>query len=111
MPQKRHYESDAQRQAAYRQRLAHARSTQLAARGLPPLPALPTVPGYARWNALVNQAQHCLHSVEQEMRSYYEERSEAWQGSERGQSFEERLQAVQALLEGIDELIELPLTS
>jgi hypothetical protein len=53
MPQARLYGSAAERQAAYRRRQAAARHSQLEARSLPPLPSLPTVPGHARWEALL----------------------------------------------------------
>ena len=104
MPQARHYETAAQRQAAYRQRQAQAHATQLAQQGLPPLPPLPTMPSQARWSALLQQAQWALDQVSSEMQEYYEARSEAWQESERGEDLAERLEAVQEVLEGVAEL-------
>ncbi|MDQ3815389.1 MAG: hypothetical protein M3347_15835 [Armatimonadota bacterium] len=104
MPQARHYANAAQRQAAYRQRQVQAHAAQLAQQSLPPLPALPTVPGQARWSALLQPAQWALAQMSQEMQAYYDERSEAWQESERGECFQERLAAVQEVLEGVAEL-------
>jgi|SRR6185503_548625 len=106
MPQPRVHESSAQRQAAYRQRTARARQQQLTAQSLPPLPALPTMPGQARWLALLVQAQWCLTQVANEMQQYYEDRSEAWQESAKGTAFEERLEAVQEVLQALEELQE-----
>ena len=106
MPQPRLHESSAQRQAAYRQRVAQAQVEQLVAQSLPPLPALPTVPGQARWLALLVQAQWCLTQVSNEMQQYYEERSEAWQESEKALVFETRLEAVQEGLQALEELQE-----
>ena len=108
MPQARHYENAAQRQAAYRQRLAQARAAQLEAKGLPPLPAVPTLPGQARWSALLTQAQWALAQVCQEMQDYYEARSATWQESERGACFQERLEAVQEVLTQVEELAGEP---
>ena len=106
MPQPRLHESSAQRQAAYRQRTAVARQQQLAAQALPPLPALPTMPGQARWLALLIQAQWCLTQMANEMQQYYEARSEAWQESDKGTAFEERLDAMQEALAMLQELQE-----
>lgn len=106
MPQPRLHESSAQRQAAYRQRVAQARQQQLTDRALPPLPTLPTVPGQVRWRTLLVQAQWCLTQVASEMQHYYEARSDAWQESEKATAFEARLEAVQAVLESLEELPE-----
>jgi hypothetical protein len=39
-----------------------------------------------------------------EMEAYRDERSDTWQESERGEAFQERLDAVTELLDGLDEL-------
>jgi len=67
-------------------------------------PAVSAMPGQARWTALLAQAQWALAQVSQEMQEYYDERSEAWQESERGADFAQRLEAVQEVLEGLTEL-------
>jgi hypothetical protein len=95
MPTPRRYASQAERQAAYRQRQAEARSKEHAAKGLPPLPAVASIPGHARWQALVGQAELLLGTVQEEMQEYYDGRSQSWQEGERGEAFLERLQAVQ----------------
>ena len=92
MPQARQYESAAARQAAYRERQKQAQSAQLQAKSLPPLPSLPTMPGQARWNALLKQAHWALAQVCQEMDEYAAARSENWQESQRGEAFDERLE-------------------
>jgi hypothetical protein len=94
MPTPRQYVSQAERQAAYRRRLAAARSQELAAKRVPPLPAVATIPGYSRWEALTRSAALLLETVQAEMQEYYEQRSDPWQGSERGEAFLERLEAV-----------------
>jgi hypothetical protein len=100
------HESSAQRQAAYRQRAHQAQVEQLVAQSLPPLPALPTVPGQARWLALLVQAQWCLTQMTNEMQQYSEKRSDAWQESDKATAFEERLEAVQEVLVMLEELQE-----
>lgn len=101
MPTPRKYPNAAARQRAYRERLAAA-------------PAVPAPPGGwvtsgegasvpsartpRRWQALIRQAEAWLAVVSQEMEQYYEERSEAWQESERGAAHLEQLEAVQEAL-------------
>lgn len=102
----RSYQTNAQRQAAYRRRSEQARAKQLEARGLPALPAVPTIPGYRRWNAAMRHAAALLNVVSCEMQGYYQERSERWQESERGEEFEEMRQEVQETAERIQDLID-----
>jgi hypothetical protein len=103
MPQPRKYATRAEQQAAYRQRRAVAEQALLAQKGLPPLPAIPTLPGHARWRAMLSQAQHLLNQAALEMQSYYEERSEAWQESGRA---EDLLGKVERLEEIVTQLQE-----
>ena len=105
MPTPRRYANPAARQAAYRQRQAAARTHELAAKGLPPLPAVATLPGHRRWNALLQQAARLLGTVEEEMQDYYDQRSDTWQASERGEAYEERLQRIQETRVAAEELL------
>lgn len=91
----RRYADPAARQAAYRTRQAEARRQELQAKGIPPLPTLATLPGEARWQALAQQASRLLHTVQGEMEEYYEQRTERWRESDRGDAFRGRLEAVQ----------------
>ena len=104
MPTPRRYANQAQRQAAYRQRMADARKQELQVRGLPPLPLIPTMPSSRRWEAMNQQALRLLQTVEEEMQDYYDQRSEPWQGSERGEAMAERLQALQEVISAVEEL-------
>ena len=104
MPAPRRYANQAERQAAYRHRQAEARSQAFLARGLPVPPSSATRPGPARWAALTRHAALLLHAVEEEMEAYYEQRSEEWQESERGEAFRERLEAVQEIQAAAEEL-------
>lgn len=102
MPQPRRHSSQAVRQAAYRTRLVQARAAQLNARGLPPLPAIPTLPGNARWTSAISQAACLLTTVVVEMQDYFDERSEEWQEGERAEIHQQRLEAIQEIVEGLE---------
>ena len=105
MPQPRKYASRAQQQAAYRQRRALCEAHHLAQKGLPALPAIPTMPGKARWAAMIGQARMLLWEAAQEMHSYHDDRSEAWQQGERAEELQERMEQLEELiatLEGLE---------
>lgn len=104
MPQERKHHRAAQRQAAYRVRLEQARASQLRERGLPPLPTISTMPGTVRWSAIFRRAEQMLCTVVAEMTDYFDDRSEVWQESDRGAEHQERLIAVEAVVEALGEL-------
>lgn len=104
MPQQRQYADNAAKQRAYRARQAQARRTELQAKGLPPAPPLPTLPSRARWEALVAQARHALETTCDEIQTYSDGRSAAWQDSERAATMADQLQQLQALLDDLDAL-------
>ncbi len=89
----------AEKQSAYRERLR-----QRAAGQLPAAPILTNIPPERRWKALQEQARTALQTMLDEMEAYRDERSDTWQESERGEAFQERLDAVTELLDGLDEL-------
>ena len=102
MPTPRRYANPAERQAAYRQRREAARRQALAAKGMPPLPAIPTMPGTRRWAAMSEAARRLLQSVQEEMQHYYDERAEEWQASDRGETMAERLPALEEAIAAIE---------
>ena len=104
MPQPRKHASPADRQSAYRKRCVRTRQIELAGKGLPPLPAIATMPGWPRWNASLNAARVLVERTVEEMREYFDERSEEWQEGERGAEYQERIDAVQTALDALDEL-------
>ena len=104
MAQTRHYSSAAERQAAYRRRIAQAREVQLTTKGMPGLPAPTNVPGTHRWRELLAQARFSLNTMEAEMQAYAEERSSSWRDSEKGELFEEKTQAVAELSAAVEQL-------
>lgn len=104
MPMPRRYHNHAQRQAAYRERQTKARKEELTRRGIPPLPAIPTLPGWHRWNAMAEQSLWLLNTMQQEMQDYFDQRSEAWQESERAETLSEHLQAVEEAIAAVEAL-------
>ena len=105
MPAPRLYANQAARQAAYRGRVAEARSKELQTKGMPPLPAVAFLPGNARWQAMIWQACLLLRTVRDEMQEYYDQRSAAWQESERGESFLDRLEAAEDVHTAAEDLV------
>ena len=105
MSQARKYASAAHRQAAYRLRRSQAGLAQLRERGLPALSPIPTMPGAARWKAALVHAEHLLSTVSEEMQGYFDDRSEVWQESDRGEEHEERAAAVDEVLDALRDLM------
>jgi hypothetical protein len=59
------------------------------------LPAVPTIPGNARWRAAIEQAYTLLEQTANEMQNYHDDRSEQWQESERASELLERIEALE----------------
>ena len=104
MPPPRQHSTNAERQAAYRQRQAEARRQEQAAKGLPAAPSISTMPSMARWRALQSQARGNLQTMFEEMEAYRDERSEAWQDGEKGAAFQEMLDRVGEAFSTVEEL-------
>jgi len=104
MPTPRRYENHAQRQAAYRKRIAEAWKEPAAPGKLPRVPPIPTIPGQRRWKVLTQQALRALNTVKEEMENYYDLRSETWQTSERGEAFADNLQALEQAADALENL-------
>ncbi len=104
MPQPRKYENAAERQRAYLARREQARCQQLQEKGLPALPAIATMPAERRWQGLLESARITLQTLHQEMQFYQEQRSEAWQESDRGQAMAERMELLEALIVDVEDL-------
>jgi len=103
MPQPAKYRSNAERQAAYRRRLHQNHDALQAAKGLPPLPAIATIPGWIRWRQVLGDAARALQEVHDQMQCYYDDRSEQWQQSEKADEFTERMNALEELTDLIDQ--------
>ena len=105
MPTPRKYENAAARHAAYRKRQAEALRLEQQRKGLPTLPAIPAMPGTARWDKILAEAAVLLYTVVSERESYYDDRSEEWQESERGEEFLERTDALKEIEGSLGELV------
>lgn len=104
MPQPRQYADHAARQRAYRARQEQARLADQQAKGLPPAPALSTLPSRARWQALIARAQRALETARDEMQGYADARSDAWQQSERAEALAEQIEVLSTVLDDLETL-------
>jgi len=104
MPFPRQYPDHAARQRAYRARQADARLAEQAAKGLPAAPSLPTLPSRARWQALLAHAQAALETARDEMQTYYDARSDAWQQGDRATTLQEQLDTLTKVIDDLDTL-------
>jgi len=57
-----------------------------------------------RWTDLLNQATAALTTRRDEMQEYFDERSESWQEGEKGAEFQERIDALDSILEELSDL-------
>ena len=92
-------------QQRFRKRQQQARRREQTEKGLPPMPAISTMPGNARWHAAIHSAEALLSQVVDEMTTYYDERSEAWQEGDAGTEYAERLEAVKTALDDLEQLL------
>ena len=104
MPQQRKYQTDAERQAAYRCRQVQARRNELADLDLPPLPTIAAMPGTARWKGALRWCVALLTLVRDEMSNYYDQRSESWQEGDGGAAHQERIEALETVLDALEQL-------
>ena len=104
MPQPRRSADQAARQRAYRARQEQARLADQQAKGLPPAPALSTLPSRARWQALIAHAQLALETARDEMQAYADERSDAWQQTERAAALADQIEALSTVLDDLETL-------
>ncbi|HEY3265917.1 MAG TPA: hypothetical protein VGM37_03235 [Armatimonadota bacterium] len=104
MPTPRKHENAAACQAAYRKRQLEARRIELQKKGLPALPVLPTIRGEARWKKMLAEAGALLSTVVEEREAYHGDRSEDWRESEKGETLQERTDAVSDILASLDDL-------
>lgn len=104
MPQPAKHKSPAARQAAYRRRQEAARQELVRQKGLPPVQALPHMPGTARWNAARAWALALLEQTSAEMSEYFDDRTEVWQESDRGQQHQEHIDAIESIIAELEAL-------
>jgi hypothetical protein len=93
----------AMRQQRFRHRQADARRTEQQARGLPPLPAIPTMPGNTRWRAMIEQAHTLLSEAVDEMQSYHDDRSEQWQDSTKAEDLLAKIEYLEETMSSLQD--------
>lgn len=98
------HQTNAERQAAYRKGLLKQRDGECLAKKIPILPAVASMPGHRRWQAMLTQAQLLVECAVGEMEAYFDQRSELWQNSEQGETFTELLESMQDALSALAEV-------
>ncbi len=98
--------TNAERQAAFRRRREKAQAALEAAKGLAPLPAIATMPGWHRWRQVLGQVEQALREVHDQMQSYYDERTDDWMESDRGNEFEAKVDLVESLADQAAECLD-----
>ncbi len=89
----------AQKQRAYRERLRQ--------KNLGELPASPgpcNIAPVKRWEGMKDQARTLLQQLHDETEAYFDDRSEQWQESDKGEAMRERIEALAAILDDLDTL-------
>ena len=94
----------AARQQRFRRRQADARRAEQQAKGLPALPAIPTMPGNARWGAMIDQARTLLSQAVVEMQNYHDDRSEQWQDSAKAEEMLAKLERLEETMAQLQEV-------
>ncbi len=94
----------AARQKRFRRRQQDTRRCEQIEKGLPPMPAIPSMPGTPRWRAAIEAAQALVSEVLDEMEYYFEDRSDTWQESLQGDQHKDRQAEVKAVLKKIDQI-------
>jgi hypothetical protein len=101
MPRTRKYQTNGERQAAYRRRCAKASDADL----MNKTPgSIPSAPGRRRWKAMVKAASALLDCADGEMQDYFDQRSETWQDSQAGESIAEMLESVHEALVTLEDV-------
>lgn len=97
MPRTRKYQTNGERQAAYRRRCAQVTDVGVCA-------LLPSALGRRRWRAMVNKALLLLEGAASEMQEYFDQHSESWQESQAGESLAEMLESVQDAVASVEDI-------
>ena len=104
MPRPQKHQDPAARQRAYRQRTKLARTKAPTLNGLPAPTSLSSMPSTKRWNELRRVAEAAMQTLFDEMESYRDERSEAWQEGDKAEAFQEILDKVEEALDAIKDI-------
>lgn len=98
MPNPRVYSSSADRQAAYRVRVAQTKMQQRDDATAPTVNPDNGNPPRAKWNSLKSSAMALLETLQNDMQAYHDARSEKWQEGERAAQILETIDGLQNLV-------------
>jgi hypothetical protein len=104
MPTPRQHADNAAKQRVYRQRQAEARKAEREQKGLPTAAPIPTMPSASRWTTALAHAYELLQRTQDEMQNYYDERSETWQESDKGEEFQRQLDTLESIISELDDM-------
>lgn len=96
--------SNAERQKAFRERLRQRLAAVDTPATLPDKPIIGAMPANKRWAAMLDQAKAILTTRRDEMQEYFDDRTETWQEGDKGAAFQERLDAMESVLDELDGL-------
>ena len=94
MPRTRKYQTNGERQAAYRRRCAQQEDAG----------PIPSAPGRRRWKAMLKTASALIESATSEMQYYFDDHSEQWQDSQAGESLAEMLESAEDALASLENI-------
>jgi TRAP-type C4-dicarboxylate transport system substrate-binding protein len=97
----RKYESNADRQRAYREN-QRARKAAALVKDAPKRTAIGSIPSTARWTALQDQARAAIQTMLDEMEAYRDDRSEQWQERDRAAQFEEKIETATEIRDALE---------
>ena len=104
MPRAKEYATNAERQAAYRKRCLQAKNSQPLSKEPSSLRPAISMPGRRKWKSILSQANYLIQCVASETEAYYEQRSEKWQDSDKGEEFVELLESIQTALSALEDI-------
>jgi hypothetical protein len=62
------------------------------------------MPSMSRWTTALAHAYDLLNSTQGEMQAYFDERSDTWQESEKGEEFQRKIDSVQEAINALDDI-------
>jgi adenosyl cobinamide kinase/adenosyl cobinamide phosphate guanylyltransferase len=68
------------------------------------MPAISSLPGIARWSAQKIPVCSTLEDMRDQMQDYFDDRTERWQESDRGQAMIQRLEEIEEIIALVDSL-------
>jgi len=102
MAQTKVYADPAARQAAFRKRQAERIAELHAARVIPAVSSIETLPSRQRWSSLLTNGANALTAARDSMQAYFDSRSESWQEGDKASEMQETLDTLEELITQIE---------